>query len=66
MAGTIPAARKHLIESIAAHTRSFKRRIPVPLAAFAKVYYRGVDEEDLRARAPAALAAAAADHLAFG
>jgi glutamate dehydrogenase len=66
MAGTIPAARKHLIESIAAHTRSLKSRSPVPPADFVKSYYRGVDEDDLRDRTPAALACAATDHLRFG
>ncbi len=66
MAGSIPAVRKHLIETIAAHTRSARSRSPVPLDAFVRAYYRGVDEDDLRARAPAALAAAAADHLRFG
>jgi glutamate dehydrogenase len=66
MAGTIPAARKHLIDSIAAHTRSLKQRAPVPLAEFAATYFRGVDEDDLRDRPAPALAAAAADHLRFG
>ncbi len=66
MAGTIPAARKHLIESIAAHTRSLKSRSPVSPAEFVKSYYRGVDEDDLRDRTPAALACAATDQLRFG
>ncbi|NJD31026.1 MAG: NAD-glutamate dehydrogenase [Gammaproteobacteria bacterium] len=66
MAGTIPAVRKHLIDSIAAHTRSLKSRSHVPAAQFAQSYYRGGDEDDLRDRSPAALAAAATDHLRFG
>jgi glutamate dehydrogenase len=66
MAGTIPAVRKHLIDSIAAHTRSSQPRPPVPPAQFVQAYYRGVDEDDLRARTPAALAAAALDQLRFG
>ena len=66
MAGIIPAVRKHLIDSIAAHTRSSRPRPPVPPAEFVKAYYRGVDEDDLRGRAPAALAAVATDQLRFG
>ena len=66
MAGIIPAVRKHLIDSIAAHTRASKPRPPVPPADFVKAYYRGVDEDDLRGRAPASLAAAAIDELRFG
>ncbi len=67
MPGIIPAARQHLIDAIAAHTRAQrKRRVPVPLAAFVRSYYRGVDENDLRASGPAFLALAAAGHLQFG
>jgi glutamate dehydrogenase len=64
MPGTIPVARQHLIAAIAAKSRSHEA--PVPLAPFVRDYYRGVDESDLRSRDPAALAAAAAGHLAFG
>ncbi|HQR23459.1 MAG TPA: NAD-glutamate dehydrogenase [Steroidobacteraceae bacterium] len=66
MAGSIPAARKHLIDLIAAQARPAQPKTPVPPAHFARDYYRGVDEDDLRARTPAALAAAATDHLRFG
>jgi glutamate dehydrogenase len=67
MAGTIPAARQHLIDAVAAHTRSSRlQRAPVPPTQFVQSYYRGVDEDDLRERTPAALAAAALRHLQFG
>ncbi len=65
MPGTIPAARQHLIDTIAKEARG-TRGAAAPLAAFVKDYYRGVDESDLRATAPEALAAAAAGHLRFG
>jgi len=65
MPGTIPAARQHLIDAIAKETRG-ARGAPAPLAAFARDYYHGVDESDLRATEPASLAAAAAGHLRFG
>jgi glutamate dehydrogenase len=66
MSGSIPAVRKHLIESVAAQTRSMRRRSPVPLSSFVHSYYHGVDEDDLREYTPAALAAAALGHLRFG
>ena len=67
MAGTIPAARQHLIDAIAAHARTSRaKRGRVPLRGFVQAYYRGVDEDDLRAATPAFLAAAAAGHLQFG
>jgi len=67
MAGTIPAARQHLIDAVAAHTRSSRsQRAPVPPTQFVQAYYRGVDEDDLREQTPAALAAAALQHLRFG
>ena len=65
MPGTIPAARQHLIDDIARLTRP-ARGAPVSLRDFVQVYYRGVGEDDLRLRAPAQFAAAAAGHLAFG
>jgi glutamate dehydrogenase len=65
MPGTIPAARQHLIDTIAKEARG-TRGAAAPLAAFVRDYYRGVDESDLRATEPAALAAAAAGHLRFG
>ncbi len=64
MPGTIPAARQQLIAAIASKSRALSA--PLPLAAFARDYYRGVDESDLRAADPATLAAAAASHLRFG
>ena len=67
MPGTIPAARQHLLDAIAAHTRAQRGPgTPVKLAAFVQSYYRGVDEEDLRAVGPALLAAAATGHLRYG
>ncbi len=42
------------------------RRTPVPAADFVRQYFRGVDEEDLRASPPETLAAAAIAHLRFG
>ncbi len=65
MPGTIPAARQNLIDTIAREARR-ARGTPVPLGPFVQAYYRGVDESDLRASEPAALAAAAAGHLRFG
>jgi glutamate dehydrogenase len=67
MPGTIPAARKHLIDSIAAHARSRRaRKLPGSLPEFVRSYYRGVDETDLRTSEAASLATAAAAHLEFG
>jgi len=65
MPGTIPAARQHLIDTVARETRG-TRGAPVPPGPFIQVYYRGVDETDLRAADPATLAAAAVGHLRFG
>jgi len=67
MPGTIPAARKHLIDSIAAQARARRaRKLPGSLPEFVRSYYRGVDETDLRTSEAASLAAAAAAHLEFG
>ena len=67
MPGTIPVARQHLIDEIASHARSRRgEKLPVPIAPFVQAYYRGVDEEDLRATDAGSLAAAAAGHLRFG
>ena len=67
MPGTIPAARQHLIDDIARRARAARGTRPaVALADFVQLYYRGVDEEDLRASDPATSAAAASGHLAFG
>ncbi len=67
MPGTIPAARKHLIDSIAAQARSRRaRKLPGSLPEFVQSYYRGVDETDLRTSEAASLAAAAASHREFG
>jgi glutamate dehydrogenase len=65
MPGTIPAARQHLIDTIAREARG-SRGAPVSLGTFIQAYYRGVDEADLRAADPATLAAAADGHLRFG
>jgi len=67
MPGTIPAARKHLIDSIAAQARLRRaRKLPGSLPEFVQAYYRGVDESDLRTTEVASLAATAASHLEFG
>ena len=67
MPGTIPVARQHLIDEIASRARSRRGgKLPVPIAPFVQAYYRGVDEEDLRATDAGSLAAAAAGHLRFG
>jgi glutamate dehydrogenase len=72
---SIPAARLALIERIA-RTRIRSRRSPAdPSVAapgrelrqrFLRTYFRGVGEEDLAERAPAALACAARSHLELG
>jgi len=67
MPGTIPAARQHLIDDIARRARALRgRKAPVAIGDFVQAYYRGVDEEDLRAGDAGAFAAAAAGHLNFG
>jgi len=67
MPGTIPVARRHLIEAIVANARrSRTRRPPVQTSQYLDDYYHGVDEADLAANTPENLAAAALDHLAFG
>ena len=67
MTGTIPAARQHLIDDIAKRARALRGGpSPVALQAFIQAYYRGVDEDDLRAGQAGDFAAAAAGHLTFG
>jgi glutamate dehydrogenase len=65
---SIPPARRALIERIiAARPARAGARIRAGLAQkFLRAYFRGVGEEDLAQRAPAALAAAALAHLKFG
>ena len=66
MLGKIPAARLALIEKIVAHAA---RTLPARARTgrrFVRAFFRGVAEEDLRAHAPADLAAAALAHLEFG
>ena len=60
----IPVARQKLIEQIAARARGV-RRTSVPAATFVQHYFRGVDEDDLRASPADELAAAAIAHLRF-
>ena len=60
----IPVARQKLIERIAARARG-ARRTPIPAATFVQHYFRGVDEDDLRASSADDLAAAAIAHLRF-
>ena len=58
MPGTIPAARRHLIDAIATRARKLRAdRLPVQLQEFVQAYYRGVDESDLRAGSTESLAA---------
>ena len=65
---SIPAARRALIERIVAARvpRSGARASAAVRQNFLRAYFRGVAEEDLAQRPPAALAAAALDHLKFG
>ena len=66
MHGTIPAARKKLIEQIATAARRAKKRgDPVDAARFIRQYYRGVAEEDMAAYPRGDLAAIALGHLRF-
>src|SRR5215471_14551243 len=65
--GQIPASRLKFIERIAAQAARKKKRVgKVPLTDFIAAYYRGVAEDDLRARAPTDLVGAALAHLQFG
>ncbi len=62
----IPVARQKLINAIAAAARPFRRTgDPAPAAAFIRLYYHGVAEEDLAEYNAAELAAAALTHLRF-
>jgi len=48
MAGSIPAARQHLIDAIAEHVRGRRTALPPrALTQFINAYHRGVDEDDL-------------------
>ncbi len=67
MAGTIPAVRQHLIDAVVRETRGHKAALPPKaLASFIRTYYRGVDEDDLRAAGAERLAMAALGHLELG
>ena len=68
MLGEVPATRLRLIERIvaAAAAASPGGRLSALAQQFLRAYYRGVAEEDLVARSPQYLAAAALHHLAFG
>src|SRR5688572_7251506 len=67
MLGKIPAARLALIEKIVAHaTRRLPKGAQALAAEFLRAFFRGVDEEDLRAHRPQDLATAALAHLEFG
>lgn len=66
MHGTIPAARKKIIEHIAtAARRGRQRRDPIAAERFIRQYYRGVGEEDMGQYDSTALAAAALGQLRF-
>jgi glutamate dehydrogenase len=67
MAGTIPAARQHLIDAIAERARGHRSVLsPKALVTFINSYYRGVDEDDLREAGAETLAMAAISHLELG
>ena len=67
MAGSIPAARQHLIDAIAQEAGRRRSALPAKSrTSFIRAYYRGVDEDDLRAAGVEALAAAAVGHLELG
>ncbi len=63
---SIPPARVALIERIAQATPRAARGHGNLQQRFVRSYFRGVGEEDLAERTPAALAKAATAHLAFG
>src|SRR5437868_15278534 len=66
MHGTIPAARKKIIERIASvASRTRKRRDPIAGESFIRHFYHGVGEEDLAQYSSADLAAAALGQLRF-
>jgi glutamate dehydrogenase len=66
MHGTIPAARKKVIEQIASTARrAQKRSDPVTASRFIRQYFRGVGEEDLAQYAKADLAAMSLSHMRF-
>jgi glutamate dehydrogenase len=67
MLGQVPASRLRLIEEIVRAARGRATATERRLAeAFLRRYFRGVANEDLSARGPAALAGAALRHLADG
>jgi len=60
MLGRIPAARKTIIDRIAAAARRARRKgLPVPPERLARYFFHGVSELDLERRPPADLAGAA-------
>ena len=67
MAGSIPAARQHLIDAIAEQVRGLRTALPPKaLTQFINAYHRGVDEDDLRDAGAETLAMAAIGHLELG
>jgi glutamate dehydrogenase len=67
MLGQVPESRLQLIERIvAAVRRRTSGRDTERAVRFVRAYYRGVADEDLAARDPSDLAAAALTHLEFG
>jgi glutamate dehydrogenase len=68
MTSEIPAGRLRRIDRIVASARRLggRRRLTPLEESFLRAYYRGVAEEDLAAREPGYLAAAALDHWRLG
>ena len=66
MPGRIPVERQQIINEIAARARRLAgSRTPLDAEAFARVYFHGVAEEDMRPRATDDLVGAALAHLAI-
>ena len=67
MPGTIPAARRDIIDRIANNAqRLAPRRLPVAAGRFTRLFFRGVSELDLATRTDRDLAGAALSLLALG
>ncbi len=66
MLGKIPAERQKLIDEISSRARRLAgSRTPLDVEAFARAYFHGVAEDDMRPRVTADLAGAMLAHLAI-